>query len=174
MFLYKLSMSYYRIIFIHTCISLLKKTLPSDQQHHISSIASAASHQQHHSSITSAASHQQHHLNSDHFHRKPNVLIFFLTAQMNGTILKVTWEMLNHWIFLKSWFLAKNKEKVDHQFLHLTAKDHVIVLLYVSQKTNSENSNQNIIKFFIKHLKSTGRFDRLIFNGNQYILCFSY
>ena len=50
-------MSYYRIIFIHTCISLLKKTLPSDQQHHISSIASAASHQQHHiSSITSAAS----------------------------------------------------------------------------------------------------------------------
>ena len=36
-------MSYYRIIFIHTCISLLKKTLPSDQQHHISSIASAAS-----------------------------------------------------------------------------------------------------------------------------------
>ena len=119
MFLYKLSMSYYRIIFIHTCTSLLKKTLPSDQQHHISSIASAASHQQHHissitsaashqqhrissitsaashqqhhiSSITSAASHQQHHLNSDHFHRKPNVLIFFLTAQMNGTILKVT------------------------------------------------------------------------------------
>ena len=70
-------MSYYRIIFIHTSISLLKKTLPSDQQHHISSIASAASHQQHHSSITSAASHQQHHLNSDHFHHKPNVLIFF-------------------------------------------------------------------------------------------------
>ena len=99
---------------------------------------------------------------------------FFLTVQMNGTILKVTWEMLNHWIFLKSWFLAKNKEKVDHQFLHLTAKDHVIVLLYVSQKTNSDNSNQNIIIFFIKHLKSTGRFDRLIFNGNQYILCFSY
>ena len=57
-------MSYYRIIFIHTSISLLKKTLPSDQQHHISSIASAASH-------------QQHHLNSDHFHHKPNVLIFF-------------------------------------------------------------------------------------------------
>ena len=149
-------MSYYRIIFIHACTSLLKKTLPSHQQHHISSIASAAS-----SELRS-------------FSSQTKCFNFFLTVQMNGTILKVTWEMLNHWIFLKSWFLAKNKEKVDHQFLHLTAKDHVIVLLYVSQKTNSENSNQNIIKFFIKHLKSTGRFDKLIFNRNQYILCFSY
>ena len=54
--------------------------------------------------------------------------------------------------------------KVDQRFLNLTAKDEVLVLLYGSQGNNSEYSNQNIINFVIK---STGRFDRSIFNGNQ-------
>ena len=34
--------------------------------------------------------------------------------------------------------------KIDQQFLNLTAKDQVLVLLYSSQRNNSENSNQNI------------------------------
>ena len=63
--------------------------------------------------------------------------------------------------------------KVEQQFLNLTVKDRGRVLLYGSQRNNSENSNQNIINFVIKYLKSTCRFDRLIFNGNQYILYFS-
>ena len=50
--------------------------------------------------------------------------------------------------------------KVDQQFFNLTAKDQVLVLLYGSQRNNSENSNQSIINFVIKYLKSTGRFDR--------------
>ena len=57
--------------------------------------------------------------------------------------------------------------KVDQQFLNLTAKDQVLVLLYGSQRNDSENSNQNTINFVIKYLKSTGRFDRLIFNKSQ-------
>ena len=57
--------------------------------------------------------------------------------------------------------------KIDQQFLNLTAKDQVLVLLYGSQRNNSENSNQNMINFVLKYLKSTGRFDRSIFNGNQ-------
>ena len=57
--------------------------------------------------------------------------------------------------------------KIDQQFLNVTAKDQVLVLLYGSQRNNSENSNQNIINFVLKYLKSTGRFDRSMFNGNQ-------
>ena len=57
--------------------------------------------------------------------------------------------------------------KVDQQFLNLIAKDQVLVLLYGSQRNNSENSNQNIINFVIKYLKSSGGFDRSIFKGNQ-------
>ena len=57
--------------------------------------------------------------------------------------------------------------KGGQQFLNLTAKDQVLVLLYGSQINNSENSNQNTINFVTKYLKSAGRFDRSIFNGNQ-------
>ena len=57
--------------------------------------------------------------------------------------------------------------KVGQQFLNLAAKDQVFVLLYGSQRNDSENSNQNIINFVIKYLKSTGRFDKLIFNKRQ-------
>ena len=39
---------------------------------------------------------------------------------------------------------------VDQQFLNLTAKDQVLLLLYGSERNNSENSNQNIINFVIK------------------------
>ena len=57
--------------------------------------------------------------------------------------------------------------KADQQFLNLAAKDQVLVLLYGSQRNDSENSNQNIVNFVIKYLKSTGRFDSLIFNKSQ-------
>ena len=43
--------------------------------------------------------------------------------------------------------------KIDQQFLNLTAKDQVLVLLNGSQRNNSENSNQNIINFVLKYLK---------------------
>ena len=57
--------------------------------------------------------------------------------------------------------------KGGQQFLNLTAKDQVLVLLYGSQINNSENSNQNTINFVTKYLKLAGLFDRSIFNGNQ-------
>ena len=54
--------------------------------------------------------------------------------------------------------------KIDQQILNLTARDQ-LVLLYVSQRNNSENLNHN--QFFIKYRKSTGHFDRSRFNANQ-------
>ena len=52
--------------------------------------------------------------------------------------------------------------KVDQKILNLTTKVQVLVLLYGSQRNNSENSNQNLINLVIKYLQSTG-FDRSIF-----------
>ena len=43
--------------------------------------------------------------------------------------------------------------KINQQSLNVTAKDQVLVLLYGSQRNNSENSIQNIINFVIKYLK---------------------
>ena len=61
--------------------------------------------------------------------------------------------------------------------MNVTAKGQVFVLLYGSQRNNSENSNQDTINFeksIIKYLKLTGRqidnfdkFDRSMFNNRQ-------
>ena len=59
-------------------------------------------------------------------------------------------------------FFVKSFVKVHQQLLNLTAKGQLLVLLHSSQRNNSENSNQNILNFVIKYLKSTGRFDRSI------------
>ena len=49
------------------------------------------------------------------------------------------------------------------------------ILLYCSGRNNCKNSNQNVINFVIKYLKSTGCFDRSIFNGNCYApICNNY
>ena len=61
--------------------------------------------------------------------------------------------------------LFDNIVNVVQQLFNLTAKDQVFVLLYSSQRNNSENLNQNIISFVIKYLKSTARFDRFMFNN---------
>ena len=53
--------------------------------------------------------------------------------------------------------------KVNQQFLNLTVKDQVPVLLYGSQRNNSENSNQNIINFVIKYL------NQLVVLTDQYL-----
>ena len=56
--------------------------------------------------------------------------------------------------------LFGNLEKVEPNFLSLSVKDQVLVLLYGSQTSNSESLNQEIIKNVISYLKATTRFDK--------------
>ena len=56
--------------------------------------------------------------------------------------------------------LFENLEKVEPNFLSLSVKDQVLVLLYGSQTSNSESLNQEIIKNVISYLKATTRFDK--------------
>ena len=49
--------------------------------------------------------------------------------------------------------LFENLEKVDAQFLSLSAKNQVLILLYVSQANNSESLNQEVLKSNILHLR---------------------
>ena len=55
--------------------------------------------------------------------------------------------------------LFQKLEKVEPNFLSLSAKNQVLILLYGSQ-TISENLNQEILKNVIFYLKATTRFDR--------------
>ena len=48
----------------------------------------------------------------------------------------------------------ENLEKVEPNFVSLSAKNEVLILLYVS-RTNSENLNQDILKNVISYLKAT-------------------
>ena len=50
-------------------------------------------------------------------------------------------------------------EKVEPNFLSLSAKNQVLILLYGSQ-TIFENLNQEILKNVLFYLKATTRFDR--------------
>ena len=63
--------------------------------------------------------------------------------------------------------LFENLEKVEPNFLSLSAKNQVLILLYGSRINNSENLNQEILKhvisylkYVISYLKATTRFDR--------------
>ena len=61
--------------------------------------------------------------------------------------------------------LFENPEKVELNFLSLSAKNQVLILLYVSQISSSKIRNQGILKNVMSCLKATTRFDRqLIFN----------
>ena len=53
----------------------------------------------------------------------------------------------------------ENLEKVEPNFLSLSAKNQVIILLYGSWN-NSEDLNQEIFKNVISYLKATTCFDR--------------
>ena len=55
--------------------------------------------------------------------------------------------------------LFEKLEKVEPNFLGLSAKNQVLILLYGS-RTNSKNLNQEIFKNVIFYLKATTRFDR--------------
>ena len=55
--------------------------------------------------------------------------------------------------------LFEKLEKVEPNFLSLSAKNQVLILLFGS-RTNSENLNQEILKNVIFYLKATTRFDR--------------
>ena len=48
----------------------------------------------------------------------------------------------------------ENLEKVEPNFVSLSAKNEVLILLYGS-RTNSENLNQDILKNVISYLKAT-------------------
>ena len=56
--------------------------------------------------------------------------------------------------------LFENLEKVEPNFLSLSVKNQVLILLYGSQTSNSESLNQEIIKNVISYLKATTRFDK--------------
>ena len=57
--------------------------------------------------------------------------------------------------------LFEKLEKVEPNFLSLSAKNQVLILL-CSSRSNSENLNQEILKNVIFYLKATTYFDRLI------------
>ena len=63
--------------------------------------------------------------------------------------------------------LLENLEKVDSSFLNFKVKEKVSFLLYGSQSTNSKSSNNEILKFVIKYIKETARFDTPLFCLNQ-------
>ena len=63
--------------------------------------------------------------------------------------------------------LFENLEKVESSFLNLKVKEKVSFLLYGSQSATSKSSNHEILKFVIKYIKETARFDTPLFCPNQ-------
>ena len=63
--------------------------------------------------------------------------------------------------------IFENLEKVEPNFQSLSAKNQVLILLYGSQTNNSENLNQEILKYVISYLKTTTRFDRPLIDLND-------
>ena len=63
--------------------------------------------------------------------------------------------------------LFKNLEKVDSSFLNIKVKEKVSFLLYGSQSATFKSSNHEILKFVIKYIKETARFDTPLFCPNQ-------
>ena len=56
--------------------------------------------------------------------------------------------------------LLENLEKVERNFLGLSAKKQVLILLYDSQTDNSESLNRDSLKKVISYLKATTHFDK--------------
>ena len=63
--------------------------------------------------------------------------------------------------------LFENLKKVDSSFLIVKVKEKVSFLLYGSQSATSKSSNHDILKFVIKYIKETARFDTPLFCSNQ-------
>ena len=61
----------------------------------------------------------------------------------------------------------ENLENVDSRFLNLRVKEKVSCLLYGSQLATSKSSNHEILKFVIKCIKETARFDTPLSCPNQ-------
>ena len=60
--------------------------------------------------------------------------------------------------------LSENLEKVEPNFLSLSGKSQVLILLHGFQTNNSESLNQEILKNIISYLKATTRFHRPLIN----------
>ena len=60
--------------------------------------------------------------------------------------------------------LLENLEKIDPNFLSLSAKNQVYILLYGSQTKNSKSLNHEILKNVIFYLKTTTRIDGPLMN----------
>ena len=63
--------------------------------------------------------------------------------------------------------LFENLENVDSRFLNLKVKEKDSFLLYGSESATSKSSNHEIVKFVIKYIKETARFDTPLFCPNQ-------
>ena len=61
----------------------------------------------------------------------------------------------------------ENLEKVDSSFLNLKVTEKFSFLLYGSQSATFKSSNREILKFVIKYIKETARFDTSLFCPNQ-------
>ena len=55
--------------------------------------------------------------------------------------------------------LFNNLERANPNFKNLSDKDQVSFMVHGSKTNTSEEFNQNIIKFIIKYLRKTGRFE---------------
>ena len=70
--------------------------------------------------------------------------------------------------------LSENLEKIEPNFLSLSGKNQVLILLRGSQTSNSESFNKEILKNIISYLKATTRFDRPLINfvfSKMFFLC---
>ena len=63
--------------------------------------------------------------------------------------------------------LFQNFGKVDSSFSNLKVKEKASLLLYGAQTGTSKSFNHEILKFVIKYIKETARFDAPIFCPNQ-------
>ena len=57
-------------------------------------------------------------------------------------------------------YVANFTDKVEPNFISLSATNQVLILLYGSQTNNPDSLNQEILKYVISYLKATTRFDR--------------
>ena len=63
--------------------------------------------------------------------------------------------------------LFENLEKIDSSFLNLKVKEKVSFLLYGSQSATCKSSNHEFLKFVIKYITETARFDTPLSCPNQ-------
>ena len=68
--------------------------------------------------------------------------------------------------------LFENLEKVEPNFLSLSAKNQVLILWYGSRNNNSENLNQEILKYAISYLKYAISYLKYVISYLKYVISY--